>query len=85
MIDLVARAHIYLGALSAGRERLEIAAQYGVHPEDVSRLLPLAFLSPHIVSAIITGHQPADLTARYLSRQIDLPLDWVAQEKLLAA
>ena len=47
--------------------------------------LSAAFLSPRIVSAIMTGQQPADLTARYLTRQIDLPLDWAAQEKLLAA
>ena len=85
LIDLVARAHIYLEALTAGRERREIAAQYGVHPEDVSRLLPLAFLSPRIVSAIMTGQQPADLTARYLTREIDLPLDWAAQDKLIEA
>ena len=85
LIDLVARAHIYLDALVAGRDRAEIAAHHGVHPEDVSRLLPLAFLSPRIVNAILTGEQPADLTARYLAREIDLPIIWTAQDQLLGA
>lgn len=85
LIDLVARAHIYLDALAAGRDRAEIAAHHGVHREDVSRLLPLAFLSPRIVDAILTGRQPADLTARYLTREIDLPISWKAQEHLLGA
>nr|WP_295469288.1 recombinase family protein [Mesorhizobium sp.] len=85
LIDLVARAHIYLDALASGRDRAEIAAHYGVHPEDVSRLLPLAFLSPRIVDAILTGRQPADLTARYLTREIDLPITWKAQEQVLGA
>jgi len=83
LIDLVARAHVYLDALTAGRERQEISNSYGVHPEDVSRLLPLAFLSPRILEAILTGQQPADLTARYLTRDIDLPILWAAQNRML--
>jgi len=83
LIDLVAKAHIYLDALASGRDRAEIAAHHGVHPEDVSRLLPLAFLSPRIVDAILTGRQPADLSVRYLTREIDLPITWKAQQQLL--
>jgi len=83
LIDLVARAHIYLDALTAGRERQEISNSYGVHPEDLSRLLPLAFLSPRILEAILTGQQPADLTARYLTRDIELPIFWAAQHQML--
>ena len=83
LIDLVARAHVYLDALTGGRERQEIANSYGVHPENVSRLLPLAFLSPRILEAILTGQQPADLTARYLTRDIELPILWAAQHRML--
>jgi hypothetical protein len=83
LIDLIARAHVYLDALTAGRERQEISNSYGVHPEDVSRLLPLAFLSPRLLEAILTGQQPADLTARYLTRDIELPIIWAAQHQML--
>jgi len=83
LIDLIARAHVYLDALTAGRERQEVANNYGVHPEDVSRLLPLAFLSPRILEAILTGQQPADLTARYLTRDIELPILWAAQHRMV--
>jgi site-specific DNA recombinase len=83
LTDLVARAHVYFDALAAGRERQEVAKNFGVHPEDVSRLLPLAFLSPRIVEAILTGQQPADLTARTLSRNVELPIVWTAQHEML--
>ena len=36
---------------------------FGVNQADVSRVLPLAFLAPAITEAILTGRQPADLSA----------------------
>lgn len=85
LIDMIASAHAYLEALTDGQGlgREGIAKCFGVHPEDVSRLLPLAFLSPPIVAAILTGHQPADLTVRRLTRDIELPVAWADQHKLL--
>ncbi len=47
------------------------------------RLLQLGFLSPRIVEAIAAGHQPLDLTVIGLTRRIDLPLLWSAQEQVL--
>jgi site-specific DNA recombinase len=44
---------------------------------------PLAFLAPEIVEAVVTGTQPADLTATKLVRRIDLALDWKAQKRQL--
>lgn len=85
LIDQVTRADIYLDALVAGRDLAEIAAHHRVYPEDVSRLLPVAFLSPRIVDAILTGQQPAHLTARCLTREIDLPIIWTTQDQLLGA
>jgi len=49
----------------------------------MSRLLPLAFLSPRIVEAILLGEQPADLSVRHLARSIDLPIGWAEQSWLL--
>ena len=85
LIDMIARAHAYRDAMCNGRGqgRREIADEFGTHPEDVSRLLPLAFLSPTIVEAILAGHQPADLSVQTLTRRINLPVDWTAQAKLL--
>jgi len=82
---MVARAHAYLEVLTDGQGlgRKDVAKRFGVHPEDVSRMLPLAFLSPHIVETILTGQQPADLSVRHLARHIDLPVNWAEQARLL--
>jgi hypothetical protein len=49
----------------------------------VSRILPLAFLAPDIVEAILDGRQPPELTAARLKRMRDLPLDWQQQRRYL--
>jgi site-specific DNA recombinase len=60
-----------------------LAAREGVSDRYVSLLLPLAFLAPDIVEAIVTGRQPADLTAHRLIRKTDLPIDWQGQRQAL--
>ena len=60
-----------------------IAVRENIPASEVSRQLPLAFLSPKIVSNIIQGHQPIDLTTKRLQRLSNLPMDWAEQEKLL--
>jgi site-specific DNA recombinase len=47
------------------------------------RLARLRFLAPDIVTAIIEGRQPVELTARSLLRIADLPNDWVEQRRVL--
>jgi hypothetical protein len=49
----------------------------------VRRLLRLGFLSPRIVEAIAAGRQPPELTVIGLTRRVDLPLLWGAQEQAL--
>ena len=44
----------------------------------------LAFLSPDLVEAILQGRQPVELTASRLT-ELDLPLEWIEQRKLLAS
>jgi hypothetical protein len=61
----------------------EIAAQHGVDKGYVSRVVTLAFLAPDIVEDIVTGRQPADLTAQKLLRQTQLPLEWGEQRRVL--
>jgi len=45
--------------------------------------MPLAFLSPKIVKAIVEGRQPAELSIISLARRIDVPLLWTAQQQVL--
>ena len=61
----------------------ELSAREHIEERAVRWILPLAFLAPDIVQAIATGTQPVDLTARKLMRQIDLPVDWPSQRKVL--
>ena len=42
----------------------ELAVQNNVDENDVSRFLPLAFLSPEIVEIIIAGKQPPGVNGR---------------------
>ena len=60
-----------------------IARRDRIAPRYVRDLLPLACLSPRIVEAIVEGRQPAELTVIGLTRRIDLPLLWSAQELAL--
>ncbi len=60
-----------------------IAAQEALDGSDVSRILPLAFLAPDIVEAILQGRQSPELTARTLMRRHPLPADWLAQRQRL--
>jgi hypothetical protein len=85
LLKEVGRAHRCFEALLTGRATsLEgVAAIEGVDIRYLSNLLPLAFLSPDIVAAIVRGTQPADLTAKKLIRRIDLPLEWLAQKQVL--
>jgi hypothetical protein len=41
-------------------------------------------LSPQLVEAILEGRQPVELTATRLA-ELDLPLDWAEQHRLLAS
>lgn len=85
LTELVARAHLYLARLCDGSASsiAELASELGVHRADISRILPLAFLSPAITGAILTGTQPADITARTLSRLVDVPPSWNDQSAVL--
>jgi hypothetical protein len=60
----------------AGQERLTIGY--------LSRLLRLPSLAPDIVTAVINGKHPPDLSAkRFMRLALKLPTDWNEQRKLL--
>ncbi len=85
LVKAVARGRLWFDqiATGAGQSIAALAAQKGVTPRYVSRLLPLAFLAPDIVERILDGRQPIDLTAEALTRSDSLPFAWSAQRRLL--
>ena len=60
-----------------------MAKRDGITRRYIRRLVGLTFLSPELVEAILQGRQPLELTATRLT-ELDLPLDWAEQHKLLA-
>jgi hypothetical protein len=61
-----------------------IASQEHVTPGYISRLLRLPSLAPDIVTAIVNGRKPRQLTAKKLMRlALELPIDWTEQRRLL--
>jgi DNA invertase Pin-like site-specific DNA recombinase/plasmid stability protein len=85
LLKAVARARRWAGDLASGRMRsvAELARREGMDGRSVRRLISLGFLSPRIVEAIADGRQPPDLTVIALTRRLDLPLLWSAQEQAL--
>ena len=84
LIKAVVRARGWFEDLVSGRARShdEIAKREGVTRRYVGHLLPLAFLAPDIVAAIVGGVQPADLMAETLTKRTHLPLGWAEQKSL---
>ena len=65
--------------------RLQADRRYeGITRRYIRRLVGHAFLSPELVEAILQGRQPVELTATRLS-ELDLPMDWTEQHRLLAS
>jgi hypothetical protein len=68
LIQAVARGRVWQDQLLSGRakSREEIAEANRVSGQHVARLLPLAWLAPDIVEAILEGRQPIALTVKRL-------------------
>jgi DNA invertase Pin-like site-specific DNA recombinase len=86
LVKAIARAHKWTTDLLSGRVKSirELAKGEGMNRRSVQRLLRLGFLSPRLVEAIAEGRQPPDLTVIKLTRRIDLPALWNAQEQLFS-
>jgi len=85
LIKTIARAHVWIEELLSGRmaSMTEIASRSGLSNSYVKKLMPLAFLAPDIIESIIAGKQPAHLTTQMLIRQVNIPLDWEEQKRVL--
>ena len=86
LIKAIARGRAWFEELATGRARSlhELAQRDGITRRYIRRLVNLAFLSPQLVEAILQGRQPVELTATRLT-ELDLPLDWTEQHRLLAS
>jgi site-specific DNA recombinase len=85
LIKAIARGRAWFGELASGRARSlqELAGRDGISRRYIRRLVCLAFLSPELVEASLQGRHPVTLTATGLM-ELDLPLDWTEQHRLLA-
>lgn len=85
LIKLMAQAHQWREDILAARfpTMRSLAKAYDKDERHIARLIPLAFLAPTIVEAIIAGSQPADLVAQDLITLRELPAAWNAQRAML--
>jgi hypothetical protein len=86
LLRIIARAHDIQARLMQNTDLTVhvIASQERVSEGYVSRLLRLPSLAPDIITAIINGKSPPQLTAKKLMRlTLQIPIDWTEQRKLL--
>ena len=84
LIRLIANAHAArLATAEAGDRPVDaIAEEHGFTAHYFAQLVRLGGLAPDIVTAILEGRQPANLTRTRLARTKALPLDWNEQRRL---
>jgi site-specific DNA recombinase len=86
LLRIVARAHDIQERLMENTDLTVhvIASQERVSANYVYRLLRLPTLAPEIITAIVNGKNPPQLTAKKLMRMTpQIPVDWAEQRKLL--
>src|SRR5579864_5738915 len=85
LLKAVARARRWSDDLISGHIGSvdELARREGIDRRSVRRLIPLGFLSPRIVEAIVEGRQPPDLRVIALTRRIDLPCSGLRRNRRL--
>ena len=86
LLRIVARAHDFQERLIQDPDLTvpAIASQERLTIGYLSRLLRLPSLAPDIVTAIINGKHPPELSAKRLMRlALKIPIDWTEQRKLL--
>lgn len=85
LVRLLSEAWHYRGGLMSGQYHSlgELAETSDKTSNEISRILPLAFLAPDIVRQILEGSQPAELTAHSLKRTRPLPIRWTEQRQRL--
>jgi site-specific DNA recombinase len=82
LVTAIVRARDWADRLMTGQcqTMAEIAEEEGLSIQYVSQVMPLAFLAPSIVEAILAGDQPPELTANALIWRHELPVRWQEQQ-----
>ncbi len=85
LIAVVCRSYEWHQLLTEGSSWSiqKLAKHASIDASDVTRFLPLAFLAPDIVEAILDGRQPVDLNVERLKKVCPIPADWNAQRQQL--
>ncbi|MHA1554284.1 MAG: hypothetical protein ACTSU0_07730 [Alphaproteobacteria bacterium] len=85
LIQLIANARSWMQRLLNGEAASirALARELDLDHRHVTRALPLAFLAPNIIRAILDGRQPGHMTARKLERMDALPIRWDDQRAAL--
>lgn len=81
LIRALRNAHDWVAQMKTGTSIKQIASTTTISESYITRIVPMAFLSPRIQQAILSGSQPAELTLETIAR-CKLPMDWQAQERL---
>ena len=85
LVKALARAYTWFEDLRLQRSKdvSELAARERLPRSYVQAHLPLAFLAPRIVTAILEGRQPTDLNLKRLMYRTELSINWNAQRQQL--
>jgi len=84
LIKAVVRAHAWRRLLESedGLSVRELAARQNLNHRYINRLLPLAWLAPDVVEAILDGAQLPEVSLNQLTAEF--PIEWSEQRRLLA-
>jgi site-specific DNA recombinase len=81
LLAAIAKARGWIDDIRLGRvaSLAEVAEREGQGERHIRLIAPLAFVSPRIITAIVDGSAPADLTVTSLAKS--LPYSWSEQEQ----
>jgi site-specific DNA recombinase len=85
LVRVLVRAHMIRDRIFADKSLTleEIAKSEDIVPSYATRLFRLTLMAPDIISAILNGKHPPELTARKLLDDTRLQLDWNKQQRSL--
>jgi site-specific DNA recombinase len=86
LLRALTRGYQWFGELAAGTvsSTKQIASREGVSDSYVRHMVPLALLAPAIVESICAGRQGVCLSAERLKILAGVPIEWDAQQRVLA-